>query len=129
MAINDQDVNQSAEVLMMKYLDKEEGVEEETPEELPEEEPEEPEQDEEEDSEEEQPSATVKLKVNGEEVDKPLEEVVSLAQQGLDYTQKTQKLADERREVENYAQSVAAQEQRFQQQVQLQQIMSKMMVL
>jgi len=40
---------------------------------------------EEEQSEDEVP-AILKLKVNGEEVEKPLDEVVALAQQGLDYT-------------------------------------------
>ncbi|NDB61725.1 hypothetical protein EB001_25280, partial [bacterium] len=44
---------------------------------------------EEEQSEEDEVPAILKLKVNGEEVEKPLEEVVALAQQGLDYTQKT----------------------------------------
>lgn len=120
MAINDQAGEQSVEERMMAYLEKEEAGEE----------PAEPEQDEEpqveeeaedgEDSEPEQP-AIVKLKVNGEEIEKPITEVVELAQKGIDYTQKTQQLADERRQVENYAQTVQANEQRFQQQVQLQQ--------
>lgn len=65
--------------------------------------------------------ATIKLKWNGEEVEKPLEEVVTLAQQGFDYTQKTQKLADERRQIEEYAQVVKTQEQTFQMQTQIQQ--------
>ena len=73
---------------------------------------------EEEQSEDEVP-AILKLKVNGEEVEKPLEEVVALAQQGLDYTQKTQQVAEQRKELEAYAESIKAQEQAFQQQVQL----------
>lgn len=124
----DQEVTQSAEERMMALLDAEEGFreEEEQPEaeEVPEaEEPAEEveEEQEEEESEEEQPQATVKLKVNGEEIEKPLEEVVALAQQGMDYTQKTQAVAEQRKQVESYAQALQAQEQMFQQQVQLQQ--------
>jgi hypothetical protein len=73
---------------------------------------------EEEQSEDEVP-AILKLKVNGEEVEKPIDEVVALAQQGLDYTQKTQQVAEQRKELEAYAESIKAQEQAFQQQVQL----------
>lgn len=65
--------------------------------------------------------ATIKLKWNGEEIEKPLDEVVALAQQGHDYTQKTQKLAEERKQVEEFAQAVKAQEQSFKQSVQVQQ--------
>lgn len=54
----------------------------------------------EEDSDEEQTSETIKLKVNGEEIEKPLDEVVALAQQGLDYTKKTQEVAEQRKELE-----------------------------
>ena len=46
----------------------------------------------EEDSDE-QPISVVKLKVNGEELEKPLDEVIALAQQGVDYTKKTQEVA------------------------------------
>ena len=63
--------------------------------------------------------AILKLKVNGEDVEKPLDEVVALAQQGLDYTQKTQQVAEQRKELEAYAQQIQMQEQAFQQQVQL----------
>lgn len=118
--MTDQAEEQSVDERMLALLDAEEAISEE-----PDEEPEEPEEVEEndpevEESDEDQP-ATVKLKFNGEEIEKPLEEVVNLAQQGLDYTQKTQKLAEERREVEAYAQTVKVQEQQFQQQVQVQQ--------
>lgn len=118
--MTDQAEEQSVDERMLALLDAEEAISEE-----PDEVPEEPEEVEEndpevEESDEDQP-ATVKLKFNGEEIEKPLEEVVNLAQQGLDYTQKTQKLAEERREVEAYAQTVKVQEQQFQQQVQVQQ--------
>ena len=84
----------------------------------PTDESEEPEAEEEEQSQDEVP-AILKLKVNGEEVEKPLEEVVALAQQGLDYTQKTQQVAEQRKELEAYAESIKAQEQAFQEQMQL----------
>jgi hypothetical protein len=73
---------------------------------------------EEEQSEDEVP-AILKLKVNGEDVEKPLDEVVALAQQGLDYTQKTQQVAEQRKELEAYAQQIQMQEQAFQEQMQL----------
>ena len=74
---------------------------------------------EEEQSEEDEVPAILKLKVNGEDVEKPLDEVVALAQQGLDYTQKTQQVAEQRKELEAYAESIKAQEQAFQEQMQL----------
>lgn len=73
---------------------------------------------EEEQSQDEVP-AILKLKVNGEDVEKPLDEVVALAQQGLDYTQKTQQVAEQRKELEAYAQQIKMQEQAFQEQMQL----------
>ena len=73
---------------------------------------------EEEQSQDEVP-AILKLKVNGEDVEKPLDEVVALAQQGLDYTQKTQQVAEQRKELEAYAENIKAQEQAFQEQMQL----------
>ncbi len=82
------------------------------------EEPEEPEAEEEEQSQDEVP-AILKLKVNGEDVEKPLDEVVALAQQGLDYTQKTQQVAEQRKELEAYAEQIKMQEQAFQEQMQL----------
>jgi hypothetical protein len=66
----------------------------------------------------EQPQS-LKLKVNGEEIDKPLEEVIALAQQGLDYTKKTQEVAEQRKALEDYAQTIKVQEQNFMQQVEL----------
>lgn len=75
-------------------------------------------EEEEEQSEDEVP-AILKLKVNGQDVEKPLEEVVALAQQGLDYTQKTQQVAEQRKELEAYAEQIKMQEQAFQEQMQL----------
>lgn len=72
----------------------------------------------EEDSEE-QTLETVKLKVNGEEIDKPLDEVVALAQQGLDYTKKTQEVAEQRKQLETFEQQLKMQEQQFAEQAQL----------
>jgi hypothetical protein len=74
---------------------------------------------EEEQSEEDEVPAILKLKVNGEDVEKPLDEVVALAQQGLDYTQKTQQVAEQRKELEAYAQQIQLQEQAFAEQMQL----------
>jgi hypothetical protein len=67
----------------------------------------------------EQPKS-LKIKVNGEELEKPLDEVIALAQQGLDYTKKTQEVAEQRKALEEYAQTVKVQEETFLQQVQLQ---------
>ena len=74
---------------------------------------------EEEDSEEEQPVKAIKLKVNGEEIEKPLDEIVALAQQGLDYTQKTQQVAEQRKELETLQEQIIAQQQELQQGAQL----------
>lgn len=76
----------------------------------------------EEQSEDEVP-AILKLKVNGEEVEKPIDEVVALAQQGLDYTQKTQQVAEQRKELEEYAKGIQAQEAIFRQEVELQNVL------
>lgn len=75
---------------------------------------------EEEASAEEQPIKSLKLKVNGEEIEKPLEEVIALAQQGADYTQKTQQVAEQRKALEAQEQALQAQAQLLQQQVELQ---------
>ena len=99
-------------------VEAEESEEEETEE--AEEESEAEEEAEEEESDD-QPPPNVKLKVNGEELEKPLDEVIALAQQGLDYTKKTQEVAEQRKALEDYAQTIKVQEEKFQQQVQLQQ--------
>ncbi len=78
------------------------------------------------DSEEETPeTGTLKLTHNGEEVEVPIAEAKALAQQGYDYTQKTQKLAEERKVVEMQAQAVKAQEQAIKQQAETQQALIK----
>jgi hypothetical protein len=71
-------------------------------------------------SDEEQPIRSLKLKVNGEEIEKPLEEVIALAQQGADYTQKTQQVAEQRKALEAQEQALQAQAQLLQQQAELQ---------
>lgn len=123
--MDDQDEVQSPEERMQTLLDN--GLLEE-PNEDPEDEQEARDEDREPDELEEteekevkEEPATIKLKWNGEEIEKPLEEVVALAQQGHDYTQKTQKLAEERRQVEEQAQAVKAQEESFKMSVQVQQ--------
>ena len=97
-------------------LEEEEEVVEDT---NSDEEPEADDEVEEEDSEEEQPVKAIKLKVNGEEIEKPLDEVVALAQQGLDYTKKTQEVAEQRKAVETMQEQLKAQEQQFMEQQQL----------
>lgn len=77
----------------------------------------------EEETQEEQEARILTLKHNGEEVQKTEEEVITLAQQGFDYTQKTQALAEERKQVEAYSQALKAQEDQFQQQVQIQSVL------
>ena len=42
----------------------------------------------------------VKIRVDGQEIDVPKDRLVSLAQQGVDYTKKTQALAEQRRQLE-----------------------------
>ena len=79
--------------------------------------------DEEEDSDEEQTAEVVKLKVNGEEVEKSLDEVVALAQQGLDYTQKTQQVAEQRKELEALQEQLNGATKQFQEQQQLNSIL------
>lgn len=135
--MTDQANGQSVEERMMAILDAENTIQNDTPVNLDEEErqeaPVEAEseeteeveeadiEDEEETDSDEQPIQSLKLKVNGEEIEKPLEEVIALAQQGFDYTKKTQEVAEQRKALEDYAQAVKAQEQAFQQQVQLNQ--------
>jgi hypothetical protein len=116
--MSDQAEEQSLEERMLDVLDAENAVEDEVEAETEEEATEEVEETEGEDSEEEQPTAIVKLKVNGEEIEKPLNEVIALAQQGIDYTQKTQKVADERKQLDEYVQTIKVQEQNFQQYMQ-----------
>lgn len=55
--------------------------------------------DEEEAEEEEEDESTVKLKVDGKEIEVKLSEALNLAQQGMDYTKKTMAVAEERKAV------------------------------
>lgn len=83
-------------------------------------EPEEVEQEpQEEETQEEEPDF-VELRHNGKPVKMSLEDVIEHAQKGFDYTAKTQELADQRRQVEQYAQQVQQQvalQQQFQQEI------------
>ena len=73
----------------------------------------------EEDSDEEQTLETIRLKVNGEEIEKPLDEVVALAQQGLDYTQKTQQVAEQKKQLDALQEQLNVASRQFQEQQQL----------
>jgi hypothetical protein len=133
--MSDQALEQSPQEKLMAMLDEvpdEESVdldaeeqqideieEDETPDEGDESEEEQSEDDNEEEADSEEQPASLKLKVNGEEIDKPLEEVIALAQQGLDYTKKTQEVAEQRKALEDYAQTIKVQEQEFIRQVEL----------
>ncbi len=119
---DDESINLDApeEELEQEEVPEEEAEESEEPEGDDEEPTEDEEVEEDEDSVEEQPKS-LKLKINGEELEKPLDEVIALAQQGLDYTKKTQEVAEQRKALEEYAQTVKVQEEVFMQQVQLQQ--------
>lgn len=75
---------------------------------------------EEESQDEPPPVAKLKLNRNGEEIEVDIEEAKNLAQMGYDYTQKTQKLAEERKQVEIQTQAVKAQESALRQQAELQ---------
>ena len=138
--MSDQALEQSPQEKLMAMLDEvpdeeilnqalEEQLDEEVEDEAPEEEvegdesDEEPTEDEEveEDEDSQEQPKSLKLKVNGEELDKPLEEVIALAQQGLDYTKKTQEVAEQRKELEEYAQTIQVQEQKFNEALQLNQ--------
>ncbi len=90
-------------------------------------EPEEVEAEAEESDSQEETAEPVKLKLthNGAEVEVDIEEAKNLAQQGYDYTQKTQKLAEERKAVEIQIQAVKAQEENLKAQAQLQQAFIK----
>jgi hypothetical protein len=78
------------------------------------------------DSQEETAEAgTLKLTHNGEEIEVPIAEAKNLAQQGYDYTQKTQKLAEERKAVELQTQALKAQEEAIKLQAQTQQAFIK----
>lgn len=92
-----------------------EGEPEEEGETEPSEDEEQPEEDE--DQNEETPQAFT-VKVNGEEKQVPVEELVRGYQRHADYTQKTQALADERRQFEQESQSVKQQRGQLEQLIQ-----------
>lgn len=119
---DEQEALEAIEEQLDEVEEPEEQSEEQEESEEPEGDDEEPTEDEEvevEEDSEEQPKS-LKLKINGEELEKPLDEVIALAQQGLDYTKKTQEVAEQRKALEEYAQTVKVQEEVFMQQVQLQ---------
>lgn len=118
----DQVEEQSVEDRMLAFLDVEVTPEEEeqlaAPEAETEEEPAATEEDQAE--EEQEAERVIRLKHDGVEIDKPESEVITLAQQGFDYTQKTQRLAEDRKVVETMAQAIKEQETSFRQQVEVQ---------
>lgn len=121
--MSDQAQEQSLEDRLVGVLDQEEGIPPQDEEESPQAEA----QTEDSDSEEDQPDEPVKvtLKRGDEEVEVDLEEAKNLAQMGYDYTKKTQEVAEQRKQVEMYAQAVKAQEQTLVQQAQMQQAFIK----
>lgn len=125
---NDQALGeQSAEQQMEALLDREEQLENEGQEEPTEAQAEETEegQEPEEEAEAQPEPAKVKLKWNGEDVEKNLDEVIELAQQGYDYTKKTQTVAEERKAIEAQSQAIKAQEKALEEQAQIQQALVK----
>lgn len=121
----DQAAEQSVHERMMALVEAEDAPKEQTEEDLP---PRFPDEDEEKpagenkqvEGEETKEQRLLRLKHDGVEIEKPEDEVIALAQQGFDYTQKTQKLAEDRKAVETLTQTLKAQEQAFAQQVQVQ---------
>lgn len=113
------EVEQSLEERMVAILDAEDGQEQE-PEEKPAQESQEVDSNETETVEEQEEERIIKLKHDGVELEKPESEIIALAQQGFDYTQKTQKLADERKYVETMAKTIKEHEVAFQKQVAVQ---------
>lgn len=122
--MSDQAQEQSVEERMLNLIETPEKDEDDAAE--PEQVTEEAEVVEEEASEEETEAPRIlKLTHNGEEIEKEEAEVIALAQQGFDYTQKTQKLAEERKAIEIQNQAFKAQEEAFKQQTQTQQALIK----
>lgn len=123
------EVEQSAQERMESLLDAgflSDEPEQEEQQAAPEEQEEVTEESEEGDSQEETaPPVKLKLTHNGEEIEVEGEEAKNLAQQGYDYTQKTQKLAEERKQVEVQVQALKAQEANLKEQAQLQQAFIK----
>lgn len=129
--MSDQAQEQSPEARMMAILGAEEqeqeGEQQAAPEQegadAPEVEPltsEDQEEEQEEQEEEEEAPRLMKLKHDGQEIEKPETEVIELAQKGFDYTQKTQQLAEERKAIEEFTQNLRHQEDLVRQQFQTQ---------
>lgn len=121
--MNDQATEQSVEDRLTAFLEAEDGM----PEEDEPHEQEEVETEAEAESEEDQTDEPqrITLKRGEEEVEVDIEEAKSLAQMGYDYTKKTQEVAEQRKQVEIYAQAVKAQEQSIRQQAEMQQTLIK----
>lgn len=128
---NDQAIEQSAQDRMESLLDagylNDEPAQEEEQEAAPAVEQEEVEGEQQAENSQEETEAPRKLKLthNGEEIEKDEAEVIALAQQGFDYTQKTQKLAEERKSIESQTQAIKAQEDAIRQQAETQQALIK----
>lgn len=118
--MDDQAQEQSVEERMLKVLE----AEDEAPEDTQEVEEQETEEAESEEEQTEEPQ-TILLKRGDEEVEVDLVEAKNLAQMGYDYTKKTQEVAEQRRQVEMYAQAVKAQEQTLKLQAETQQALIK----
>lgn len=123
--MSDQAQEQSPEARMMALLGAEEPESEEEQQAAPEQEgadapevetltSEDQEEDQQEDDEE--PPRMLKIKHDGQDIEKPETEVIELAQKGFDYTQKTQQLAEERKSIEEFTQNLRQQEELVRQQ-------------
>jgi hypothetical protein len=124
--MEDQAIAQSPEERIESLLEAEDPIEEDgVDSRLDDAEPEEPEEEAEDSQEETEAPQKLKLTRNGEEIEVDIEEAKNLAQQGYDYTKKTQEVAEQRKQVEMYAQAIKAQEQAIQQQAALQQAFIK----
>lgn len=123
--MSDQAQEQSPEARMMALLGAEEPESEEEQQAAPEQEgadaPEvetltSEDQEEEQQEDDEEPPRMLKIKHDGQDIEKPETEVIELAQKGFDYTQKTQQLAEERKSIEEFTQNLRQQEELVRQQ-------------
>lgn len=123
--MSDQAQEQSPEARMMALLGAEEPESEEEQQAAPEQEgadaPEvetltSEDQEEEQQEDDEEPPRMLKIKHDGQDIEKPETEIIELAQKGFDYTQKTQQLAEERKSIEEFTQNLRQQEELVRQQ-------------
>lgn len=123
--MSDQAQEQSPEARMMALLGAEEPESEEEQQAAPEQEgadaPEvetltSEDQEEEQQEDDQEPPRMLKIKHDGQDIEKPETEVIELAQKGFDYTQKTQQLAEERKSIEEFTQNLRQQEELVRQQ-------------